>query len=558
MAKEILISIDELENRVAVVENGRLMEIYIVREERQVGSIYNARVVNILPGMQAAFVDIGLDRNAFLCIDDIVRYDTHEQIDFGKVKSSIKDILKVNSELLVQIVKESMAGKGARVSTHISLPGRFLVFLPFANYIGVSRRIEDEAERNRLRQIIEGIKPEGVGLIIRTAAEGADDKQIKKDLAFLSKLWERIGKDGKRKKAPCLIHEELNLIYKVIRDHFTEMVDRLVIDSRPEHDKIHDFLRIISPQLRSRVELYEDKVPLFDVYGIEKEIEKSLQRRVWLESGGYLIIDKTEALTVIDVNTGRFTGKHSLEDTIFQTNIESAVEIARQLRLRDVGGIIIIDFIDMEEESHKAEILLLLEKELTKDRTKTNLIGMTELGLVQITRKRISKDLDETLRDFCPYCLGRGRIFSIETMRIKIERSLKRMACETKYDSILVKVNPKLAFLLLGWEGEAWENMELSIGKSIFLRVDPLLHQEKVEYYSGHKNDIEKLIVFFHPGERFEVEILETYGFNLQSGIGYHKGNIIEIIDGGNRIGEVVNVILTKVSRSYHQAQIDE
>ncbi|MGV8119320.1 MAG: ribonuclease E/G [Candidatus Xenobiia bacterium LiM19] len=558
MYKEILISIDELENRVAVLEDGALMEIYIAREERQIGSIYKGKVSNILPGMQAAFIDIGLERNAFLCMDDASAIlGEEEAIDIKQL--SIKDILKINQETLVQIIKESMGTKGARVTTHITLPGRYLVLLPKAQYIGISRRIEDEKERERLRSIAESIKPDDFGLIVRTAAEFKESEDLKRDFEFQSKLWEKIQNNAKRKKAPALIHQELTLVYKIIRDLFTPEVDRLIIDSKSEYDKVQELLEIISPQLKSRVHLFNDKRSLFEAYGIETEIEKALRKKVWLESGGYLIIDKTEALTVIDVNTGKFIGKNSLAETILKTNLEAVPEIIRQTRLRDLGGIIIIDFIDMELQEDRQKVLNELTEHMKRDRTKTHLVGLTELGLVQITRKRVSKDLDEYIREVCPYCGGRGRVNSLHTMRIKAEREIKKAAAESDCEIVLALLNPRLAVALLGWESEELERLEKSIGKKVYMKVDTETHIERF-YIEGltEKKRNDMMWCTMAPGDEIELSILDIFGSNFQNGMGVFRQNLVEIHMGGNRVGEYVKAVVTSIAHNYIQAQIKE
>ncbi len=558
MYKEILISIDELENRVAVLEDGALMEIYIAREERQIGSIYKGKVSNILPGMQAAFIDIGLERNAFLCMDDASAIlGEEEALDIKQL--SIKDILKINQETLVQIIKESMGTKGARVTTHITLPGRYLVLLPKAQYIGISRRIEEEKERERLRSIAESIKPTDFGLIVRTAAESKESDDLKRDFEFLSKLWDKIQNTAKRKKAPALIHQELALVYKIIRDLFTPEVDRLIIDSRSEYDKVQELLEIISPQLKSRVHLFNDKRSLFEAYGIETEIEKALRKKVWLESGGYLIIDKTEALTVIDVNTGKFIGKNSLAETILKTNLEAVPEIIRQTRLRDLGGIIIIDFIDMERQEDRQKVLSELTEHMKRDRTKTHLVGLTELGLVQITRKRVSKDLDEYIREVCPYCGGRGRVNSLHTMKIKVEREIKKAVSEVECESVLAILNPRLAIALMGWESEELERLEKSIGKRVYIKVDSDTHVERF-YIEGltEKKRSDMVWSTFSPGDEIELSIQDIFGSNFQNGMGVFRQNLVEIHMGGNRVGEYVKAVVTSVAHNYMQAQIKE
>lgn len=558
MFKEILISIDEMENRIAIMEDGKLMEIFIAREEHRIGSIYKGKVANVLPGMQAAFVDIGLERNAFLCVDDAIG-GIHD-VEVENIRSlSIKDILRVNQETLVQIVKESIGTKGARVTTNITLPGRFLVLIPTANYTGISRRIEDEEERNRLKSLVGKIKPKSFGLIVRTAAEGKDQESLEKDLQFLIKMWNKVQNSASKKNAPAMIHSELTLVYKVIRDVFTQDVDRLIIDSPVEYEKILELMDIIAPHLKGRIHLYLERNPLFQAYGVESEIDKSLRRKVWLESGGYIIIDKTEALTSIDVNTGKYIGRTSLSDTILRTNLEAVDEITRQIRLRDIGGILILDFIDMERTEDRGKMMRALYETLKRDRTKTHIVGLTELGLIQITRKRVNRDLDELLRTQCPYCGGKGRVLSDETISIKAIREIKNVSEDSKVEAMLVRVHPRMGMKLLGWEGEDLEQLEKGMGKPIYLRVNPRMHVERIDIETAtSKKFIEEKISELRPGEELDLIVEEVFGLNLQNGMCLHKGNLIEVLQAGNRIGKKIKVVVTLVSRSYAQAQIKE
>lgn len=558
MFKEILISIDDMENRIAVLEDGKLMEIFIGREEHQIGSIYKGKVANVLPGMQAAFVDIGLERNAFLCVDDAIgKFQDIDGVDTKRF--SIRDVLKVGQETMVQIVKESIGTKGARVTTHITLPGRFLVFIPNANYIGVSRRIESEEERERLKKLVEKVKPETHGVIVRTAAEGKTPEEFEKDLEQLTKLWDKIQKASIQKKAPAMVHSELTLVYKVIRDIFTQDVDRLIIDSPVEYEKILELVDIISPHLKNRIHLYHNDNPLFQAYGVESEIDKALRRKVWLESGGYIIIDKSEALTTIDVNTGKYIGRNSLSDTILRTNLEAVDEITRQVRLRDIGGILILDFIDMERVEDRGKVMKALQEALKRDRTKTHIIGMTELGLIQLTRKRVNRDLDELLRTQCPYCGGKGRVLSDETICIKARREIRNVGDDPKVGALLIQVHPRIGMSLLGWESEELEHMERVIGKSIYLRVDPVMHMERIDIETAPNNEIiEGKIYHLSPGQELELMVEEVFGTNLHNGMCIFGGNLIELIQGGSLIGKKVKMVVTLVARSYAQAQIKE
>ncbi|MBI5967407.1 MAG: Rne/Rng family ribonuclease, partial [Deltaproteobacteria bacterium] len=419
MSNEILINISSGETRVALLESGVLVELYLERRSEQgiSGNIYKGRVVRVLPGMQAAFVDIGLDKAAFLYVTDVhqefddlellmrareedgngLYVNEEEEVPDLSTPFQIEDLLHEGQEILVQVSKEPLGSKGARITSHISLPGRHLVLMPMVDNIGVSRRIENEAERRRLREIIQRIKPADCGLIVRTASEGKGEADLYQDLDFLLKMWNNVQKRKAASPVPSLVHKDLDITLRAIRDLFTQEVERVVIDSPEEYRKILDFCETFIPQLKSSVELYEKEEPLLDYYGIEMEISRALGRRVWLKSGGYIVIDMTEALTVIDVNTGRFVGKRNLEDTILKTNLEAVKEIAYQLRLRNIGGIIIIDFIDMEKVSSREKVFQALMEALKKDKSKTNILKISELGLVEMTRKRTRESLGRIL-----------------------------------------------------------------------------------------------------------------------------------------------------------------
>ncbi|HHW30250.1 MAG TPA: Rne/Rng family ribonuclease [Clostridiaceae bacterium] len=415
MSNEILVDVGIDETRVALIENRELVEFYIERtsSERLVGNIYRGKVSSILPGMQAAFIDIGYEKNAFLYVGDAsarTNYAEEEEELFEEGgEFHIEDILVPGQEITVQVIKEPIGNKGPRVTTYITLPGRYLVLLPNANYIGISRRIENEEERNKLKKIAEEIKPDGMGLIVRTVSEGMVAEDFKQDLNFLCKLWESIKQRERVSSAPRCLHRDFNLVYRAVRDLFTKDITRFIINDRQEYKKVLEYVEMISPGLKYRVEYFNNGYNLFDFYQVESKIMKALSRKVWLKCGGYLVIDRTEALTVIDVNTGKYTGKNSLEDTVLKTNLEAAKEIAKQLRLRDIGGIIIIDFIDMHEESHQQMVLDELKQSLKKDRTKTTVVGMTGLGLIEMTRKKVRQELQTMLNVDCPYCNGTGK-----------------------------------------------------------------------------------------------------------------------------------------------------
>ncbi len=546
MYKEILITRDEREGRAAVLEDGILTELLIDRDERQVGSIFKGRVANVLPGMNAAFVDIGLERNAFLCADDALAHLGEEAYESLKGELSIDNILKVNEEALVQVVKEAVGTKGARITTYLTLPGRYLVLIPNANYVGVSRRVESEEERSRLRGLAEKIKPEGMGLIVRTSAAGRGKEDLERELDFLIRSWKRIQRTAKRKKAPACVHQELALVDKILRDVLTPDVDRLIIDNPEEYAKIVDMLEATAPGMVKRVHLYDDPRPLFDLHNVEKEIQAALSRKVWLESGGYLIIDRTEALWVIDVNTGKYTGRtHNLADTILRTNLEAVKEICRQLRLRDIGGIIIVDFIDMESPADRRKLLARLSEELKKDRTRTHLVGMTELGLVQLTRKREGKDLDLVLRENCAYCGGVGRVLTSHTAALRLRRELLSKAWNERSEAVLLKVHPEVALELLEQEGSGLEALEAEVGKTILLQVNTGFRREHFEMFFGTCKELRSRITTLTKGRKDRVILLSGRGKNA---VGVLDGNLIEVNGASERIGQCVKVRIVHIA----------
>lgn len=403
-------------NRVALLEDGELAELYIERpdSERMAGNIYRGKVSSVLPGMQAAFVDIGYEKNAFLYAGDVIakkEYTEDEEDAIQYVKGcNICELLRSGQELTVQVVKEPIGSKGPRVTTNITLPGRHLVLLPDADYTGVSRRIENESERSKLKKIAENLKPKGMGLIVRTASEGMNEEDFTSDLNFLLKLWESIRKKQRGGRVPRCIHKDPNLVYRAVRDLFTRDINKFIINDRRQYNKVLELVDMISPILKYRVEYFSKNYNLFEYYQLETKIVRVLSRKVWLKSGGYLVIDKTEALTVIDVNTGKYVGGRNLEDTVLKTNLEAAGEIAKQLRLRDIGGIIIIDFIDMHEHQHQQMVLDALRNALKKDRVKTAVVGMTGLGLIEMTRKKVKQELSTVLSMDCPHCGGTGKM----------------------------------------------------------------------------------------------------------------------------------------------------
>jgi ribonuclease G len=562
MRKEIVINVGLTESRAAVVEDGRLVELYIEREdsERIIGNIYKGRVENVLPGMQAAFIDIGIGRNAFLYVDDALALknghnDLDEPIEYPKY-CTIKDLLHHNQQVMVQVSKEAMGSKGARVVTHISLPGRYLVLMPGVEYVGISRRIFDETERNRLKQLAKKIRPKGMGLIVRTVAVGRSEEDIEADCEFLVNLWTSILEKSPKVNAPALIYKDHNFIYRIVRDLFNRDIDKFVIDSVREYQDTRDLLQRFAPALRNRLYLYHEGPPIFESYGIESQIETVLQRKVPLASGGSLVIDRTEALTSIDVNTGSYVGSTNLADTVLRTNLEAAGEIARQLRLRDIGGIVILDFIDMDNREDEQRVLKRLEEEVRFDRSKINIFGFTNLGLVEITRKKVRQEVSELLHQECPYCYGTGHVLSEAAMAAHIQREVKKMARKDQSDAILVEAHPAVAGMVIGPGGATLRQLEAKVGKTICLRGQENFHRHDVRYMVGSASELSAQALPVSEGQILELAVESTHANNPQDGIGRLKGYVVNIEGAGGKVGQRLQVQITKVFRTYAKGRM--
>ncbi|HWR30422.1 MAG TPA: Rne/Rng family ribonuclease [Negativicutes bacterium] len=440
MTKRIIVNVIPEETRMALAEDGTLLEVAVERTESDcmVGNIYKGRVENVLPGMQAAFINIGIGKNAFLYAGDIFPHKSFQRL-------VEEDNLTVGAEIMIEIVKDAMGTKGPRATTHFSIPGRYVVVMPSVDYVGVSRRIESGEERARLRGLAGKIRPKGMGVIVRTVAEGHSEEELARDFQYLSNLWGALTIKAKRAKAPFLLYRDADLVVRIIRDHVKDDIDEVIIDNAEAHARMVELAKFISPDLVKKIHLYKAKTEIFTHYAIEDEWSRLADRRVDLKCGGYLVIDKTEALTVIDVNTGRFIGHSNLADTVFRTNMEAAAEIARQLRLRDIGGIIVADFIDMQKDAHKKAVLAELEDRFKADNTKTNVLGLTELGLVEMTRKKARQTYEGTLYEGCPCCGGRGIIQSPDTLAITIRRQLRRIASKRPGADLVVQMHPRIA-----------------------------------------------------------------------------------------------------------------
>ena len=480
---EILINVTPQETRVAMLEQGVVQELHVERASARglVGNIYLGRVARVLPGMQSAFVEIGLERAAFLHIADIWE---HRQNGHGGEQKPIEKILHEGQSLLVQVIKDPIGTKGARLSTQVSLAGRLLVFLPQDSHIGISQRIGDEAERESLRERLQLLLPEGLagGFIIRTMAETASEREMQTDIEYLTKLWGDLNVRSREVPPASLLYQDLNLAQRVLRDMASEETSRVVVDSRETFVKMQDFARAYTPALSERVTHYVGDRPLFDLHGVEDEIEKALSRRVDLKSGGYLIIDQTEAMTTIDVNTGGFVGGRSFDDTIFKTNLEASQVIARQLRMRNLGGIIIIDFIDMENADHRAAVLAELNKALEKDRTRLTVNGFTQLGLVEMTRKRTRESLAHVLCETCPTCHGRGELKTAQTICYEILREIVREAKQFNAREFRILASQSVIDMFLDEESQSLAQLGDFIAKPISLQVETRLHAGAIRH----------------------------------------------------------------------------
>ena len=484
MSKEILINSGIREVRAAVLTGGNVSEIFIERLNKKsvAGNIYKGKVVKVLPGMQSAFVEIGLQRAAFLHIADIytgssdeLRYEENisdddsessEEIDTGEIHSEqqhyapISEILTEGQEIIVQVAKDAIAAKGARLTTHLTIPGRYLVLMPGYEHIGVSRKIENEAERERLKDILIKLRPEGMGLIARTVSDGLSLEELAADLEYIKGVWAGVEAVTHTSTAPSLLYEDHNLIYKILRDVVTADTTRILIDNKADYEKMQEFFVNHLSNLDLKIEYYQGDEPLFDLYNVEIEVNRLLDKKVWLRSGGSIVIDQAEALTVIDVNTGKYVGRHNFDDTILKTNLEASKEIAHQLKMRNIGGIIIVDFIDMERVEDREKVLITLEQYLKEDRAKTSVVNISPLGLVEITRKRVRDSVTRIISEPCPYCEGRGVIKSKITVCYEIMRELTQLAAHHKGAAISIEANVDVANLILEHERETVDNLE--------------------------------------------------------------------------------------------------
>ncbi|MEE9612862.1 MAG: Rne/Rng family ribonuclease [Desulfatiglandales bacterium] len=509
MPSEIVINANALETRMAIIENDVVTELYIerARDRSIVGNIYKGVVTKVLPGMQASFVDIGLEKAGFLYVSDVDVMDIMEEYEKMKTgenalgvqeelelkkkprssrkrrqSKAIEEMLQEGQEVMVQVSKEPIGSKGCRITSYSTLPGRYLVYMPTIDNVGISRRIEAEAERKRLRDMIKSLKKQGAGYIVRTVSEGTRKEEFVTDIKYLNKLWNDVQEKAEKVSAPALLHSDLNLILRSFRDAYTKDVEKIIMDSEEEYKNCIEFVRAYMPHVEPKIKLYTEKEPIFDVYGIEMEIERALGRKIWLKSGGYIVIDQTEALVTIDVNTGRYVGKRNPEETILKTNLEAIKEIVYQLKLRNIGGIIIIDFIDMAKDESKEKVYSTLDAALKTDKAKANILEVSELGLVEMTRERVRESLSRVLCEPCPYCEGKGRVKSAATACYEVFREVKRVANSFKRSQkIMVNVHPKVSDMILEEERQFLDRLEKDLKKRIIIKADYDLHLEQYE-----------------------------------------------------------------------------
>ena len=489
MPRDLIVSTSPEETRVALLEDGVVSELFLEREAQRgiVGSIYKGRVTRVLPGMQSAFVDLGLERDAFLHAADVFEELPENLLTADEVTTArsapIEERLSEGQEVIVQVLKEPLGTKGARITSHVSLPGRYVVLMPTVEHVGVSRKITDDTERRRLKTILKEVRQErgGGGLIARTAGQGKSPESFLRDGAHLSRTWDEVRALASRNSAPMLLYREPSLVERLLRDLLSEEVASVRLDDQRAFERARDLVRALDPALSSRVRLHSGPVGIMEEHGVSAELERALRSKVWLPSGGYIVINQTEALVAIDVNTGRFVGKSQLEETLLKANLDAVREIVRQVRLRDLGGIIVVDFIDMEERKSQKDVARALEQELRKDRSPTKLISVNEFGLVILTRKRVKQSLERLLMQPCPYCSGNGHVKSVSTVCAEIRDEVRKIAADMRGQRLVLRVNPEVARALAGSEGSVLRCLSEMVGGDIAVQGDPLLHQEQFD-----------------------------------------------------------------------------
>jgi ribonuclease G len=569
--REILVSFVDDEPRIAVIEGGHVVEVDIDRPggRRIVGNVYKGRVQNVLPGMQAAFVDIGLERNAFLFVDDarpLPSEDGDQELPpaVAPVRpGSAQDIaalLRPGDEILVQVRKEPSGTKGARVTRAVNLPGRFLVFMPGVDGVGVSHRIADPAERERLRSLVHRHRSPGHGYIVRTAAAGVTAADLLGDMALLASLWQQLRARARHTAGPGLVYRDLDVVQRLLRDRLNEEVERVVVDDRHEWERMRAMAAIMAPGLAGRIELAnpeELRIGLFACRGVDAALDRALARRVALPSGGSIVIDQAEALTAIDVNTGRFVGAASPDETFLRTNLEAAAEIARQIRLRDIGGIIIIDFIDMEPPEHRRQVRDALEAACAPDRSRPQVLGITQLGLVEMTRKKARQNLQDLLTRPCSTCDGRGRVPTEETLRRRVRERLRALLAAAEAEAVLVEMHPSAAALVIGPNGAGLRALERASGRGLFVRGVADCRLDEIRLRSaGRRDDLAREAVPVHEGDVLDVRVERPHVSFRGDGIARVDGYVLDVVGGAPFTGQQVRVRVMQAFRTYARAEI--
>ncbi len=555
MHQELLVDVLEDQIIVAVVEDGVLVEVYLEREleRRIVGNIYLGMVENVLPGMQAAFINLGLEKNAFLYIEDLINHRSDFQTTEGAVDINIKDILKKGQQILVQVTKEPIKAKGARVTADITIPGRYAVLMPYVDYVGISKKIEDEAERERLKQITLQKKPENMGVIVRTVAKGIDEQDLQGDIENLKNIWDKILDKVEKKAAPKAVYKDLDLGQRIIRDLLNEKVTKIIVNSLELKEQISESINELSFKMRPKVVF--QKGDILALYSVLHQLEQAFNKKVWLSSGAHIIIDQTEALTVIDVNTGKYIGKDNLQSTVVNTNLQAVKEVVRQLRLRNIGGIIIIDFIDMTNNQDKKLILDTLQEELKKDKTKTIIMGITNLGLVEMTRKKARKGLESLMLTDCPYCEGKGKLFSVETIALRAKKQIYSLSEKSNQPVILIKANPLVAANLIGSSGASLRKIEENTGKIIVIKGEERYHLEDIDINSVSEKEIEATLPV-KEGDIIDLFVEKCHDDMQEDALGRISGYIISVIDGAPFVGQQVTVKIIKTYKTYARAKV--
>lgn len=551
MSLDIYANVDRLQTRVAIMQGGKLLELKYEGDEDVVGNIYLCKVTDVVPGLDACFVDCGIERNAFLHVSDAMPEEPPRGAKHSGNLPRIQDVVKPKDTFLVQVTKGPLETKGARATRHISLPGRYLVLTTQGDKVGVSKKIENDAERKRLRDMAAKLRPEGFGLIVRTRAEDARQEDFEHDIRFLTKVWRSIETKARQTKAPALIHADVSLVFEVVRDILTDEADSFWIDDKVVYDQVLNLLDTTAPQLRGKVKLYREPEPIFTHFGVDAEIDRALQSKIMLPHGGHLNLEGTTALTTIDVNTGKFTGASSLEKTVLLTNLDACAEIARQLRLRDIGGIIVIDFIDMDKPQHRKQVMAALRDAFAADRMRTRIMHITKLGLVEMTRKRTGVSLTERLLTACPCCGGSGKIHSAETVAMRARNEIRQLVLQHPGRAVHVVMDPQCTLAFIGQHGSEVEALEKELGVPVYARATREIHPEAYEVELGDPGEYQRVFLPFEGEQVVEVEPWQVVRGSHGGLLALVEGTILEVPELPSTLEKAVQIRLTKIEDSY-------